>query len=104
MNKVYTFRTFLSMGRVCENLAIHKTHIQINFDEKDNILDFPAICGKANGIKKALLDKNSIELHISVKEKYEKLAPLFKNMPRFTPSPLVLLYNLGDKSLLEVHF
>ena len=104
MNKVFSFRTFLGATRFCENLAASKTHIQINFDEKDNISDFAAVCDKANGIKKALLDENSIELHISIKEKYEKLALLFKNIPKLAPPPLIFLYNLGDKSLLEVHF
>jgi len=104
MNRVFSFRTFLNANRFYENLAIGKSHIQINFEGKDNLSDFVAVCDKANSIKQSLLDRSSIEVHISIREKYETLNTIYKKIPQFAPPPLLFLYNLGEKSLLEVHF
>ncbi len=76
---------------------------QVNYDKKiDSLDDFPKVYEKAHELRKFSIHKTSV--HISVNSDFTKLLTIFSKVQIVTPQPRILLFNLGDNSLLEVHF
>lgn len=97
------FKRFLSKTKFQETLCPSVIHI--HYDAKiDNIQQFNTVCRKAFDLRGQLLNKNSVVFHISVIDNWQNLKSLFDTFPKFIPPPRIFLFNLGEKSLLDVKF